>query len=273
MKYIDIHSHINLDPLFGNSDEVIKRMLENEVATITIGTDFEMSEKAISLAEKYDFLYAGVGLHPNDNLAEEFNTEKYKVLANHKKVVCIGESGLDYFRDQSIENKNRQKEIFEKHIKLAIDTNKPLMIHARPSKGSMPARPDDSGHSGGDAYHEVIDILEEYKKENTKLHANFHFFVGDIEIAKRILKNNWTVSFDGPITFARDYDEVIRFMPIENIMCETDAPFASPVPYRGKTCEPFMVIEVYKKIAEIKNLEFDFVVNQIRENVKRVFGI
>lgn len=261
MKYIDIHSHINLDPLFGNSDEVIKRMLENEVATITIGTDFEMSEKAISLSEKYDFLYAGVGLHPNDNLNEEFDIEKYKVLANHKKVVCIGESGLDYFRDQSIENKNRQKEIFEKHIKLAIDTNKPLMIHARPSKGSM------------DAYDEVIDILEIYKNENSNLHANFHFFVGDIEIAKRILKNNWTVSFDGPITFARDYDEVIKFMPIENIMCETDAPFAAPVPHRGKTCEPFMVIEVYKKISEIKNLELHFVVNQIRENVKRVFKI
>jgi TatD DNase family protein len=134
------------------------------------------------------------------------------------------------------------------------------MIHARPSKGSM------------DAYTDALDILEIYKKDNPKLHANFHFFVGDIDIAKRILANDWTVSFDGPITFARDYDPVIEFMPIENIMCETDAPFASPVPYRGKTCEPFMVIEVYKKIAEIKGLDLETTTAKIRENVKRVFG-
>lgn len=260
MKYIDIHSHINLEPLFTNKEEVIERMKDSGVGTIVIGTDFELSKKALGLAEEYDFIYAGVGLHPNDNLEEEFNYENYLALAQNKKVVCIGECGLDYFRNEGEDFKIRQKEIFKLHIKLALDVNKPIMIHARPSKGNM------------DAYNDAIDILEIYKKENPKLHANFHFFVGDLDIAKRIIENNWTVSFDGPITFARDYDEVIKFLPIENIMCETDAPFAAPVPYRGKTCEPYMVVEIYKKIAEIKGLELDFVVSKVRENINRVFN-
>ncbi len=260
-KYFDIHSHINLDPLLANKDEVIKRLEENEVGTITIGTDYDMSLEAIELAEANENLYAGVGLHPNDNLEEVFDFEKYKDLASNSKVVCIGETGLDYFRGEDETKKTHQKEIFKKHIELAIALGKPLMIHARPSKGTQ------------DAYNDVLDILEEYKNINPNLHANFHFFVGDIEVAKRILKNNWTVSFDGPITFARDYDEVIKFMPILNIMCETDAPFAAPVPHRGKTCEPFMVIEVYKKIAELKSLDLEFTTLKIRENVKRVFGI
>jgi TatD DNase family protein len=247
--------------LFSNKEEVIEKMKENEVGTIVIGTDFEMSEKAIEIAKLYDFIYAGIGLHPNDNLDEEFDIEKYRELAQNQKVVCIGETGLDYFRNEGEDFKIRQKEIFKHHIELSIELNKPLMIHARPSKGSM------------DAYIDVLDILEIYKKENSMLHANFHFFVGDLEIAQRIIENNWTVSYDGPITFSRDYDEVIKFLPIENIMCETDAPFAAPVPHRGKTCEPFMVSLVYKKIAEIKNLELDFTVKQIRENVKRVFKI
>lgn len=261
MKYIDIHSHINLEPLFSNKEEVIKKMKENEVGTIVIGTDFEMSEKAIEIAEKYYFIYAGVGLHPNDNLDETFDMGKYRLLAQHQKVVCIGETGLDYFRNEGENFKIRQKEIFKRHIELAIELNKPLMIHARPSKGSM------------DAYIDALDILEIYKKENSALHANFHFFVGDLEIAKRIIENNWTVSYDGPITFSHDYDEVIKFLPIENIMAETDAPFAAPVPYRGKTCEPFMVIEVINKIAEIKGLDLEITTTQIRENAKRIFKI
>lgn len=261
MKYIDIHSHINLEPLSSQREEVVARMVENEVGTITIGVDYKTSLEAIEIANKYDFIYAGVGLHPNDNLDETFDVEKYRQLAQNEKVVCIGETGLDYFRNEGEDFKIRQKEIFKQHIELAIELNKPLMIHARPSKGSM------------DAYMDALDVLEIFKKENSTLHANFHFFVGDLEIAKRIIENNWTVSYDGPITFSRDYDEVIKFLPIQNIMAETDAPFAAPVPHRGKTCEPFMVIEVIKKIAEIKGLDLESTTTQIRENAKRIFKI
>ncbi|MCE9585365.1 TatD family hydrolase [Candidatus Nomurabacteria bacterium] len=261
-KYIDIHSHLNLEPLNADHEGVIARMVENNVSTITIGVDYETSKQAIKIANKYDFVWAGVGLHPTDNTNEIFNIEKYEILAQDKKVVCVGECGLDYFRGADENIKEKQKEIFKKHIELAIKMKKPLMIHARPSKGSM------------DAYEDALDILENYKKEHGSiLSGNFHFFVGDINIAKRAMNIDFTMSFDGPITFTSDYDEVIRFLPLEYIMSETDAPFAAPVPYRGKTCEPYMVCEIVKAIARIKELPENEVAEAIIKNAKRVFSV
>ncbi len=262
-NFFDIHSHLNLSPLLDDMEAVISHMREKGIGTITVGTDFEMSKKAIEISEKYPDIAVGatVGLHPNDNEEEIFDLEKYRELAKHPKVLAIGETGLDYFRmetgDGMEEKKEKQKELFKQHIELAVEFHKPLMIHARPSKGTM------------DAYEDVLDVLESY----ADLRANFHFFVGDISIAQRIVKNDWTVSFDGPITFARDYDEVIKFLPLESIMAETDAPFAAPVPYRGKTCEPWMVEEVIKKIAEIKGIELETVQRQLVMNAQKVFNI
>lgn len=261
LKYIDIHSHLNLNPLKDDREGVLRRMVEHEVGTITIGVDYETSVEALQIAEQFDFIWAGIGMHPTDNTTEEFDIEKYKSLAMHQRVVCIGECGLDYYRDQSEETKKRQKELFLKHIDISLEVGKPLMIHARPSKGNM------------DAYADVLDILESFKKENQNLRANFHFFVGDLDIAKRILGLGFTMSFDGPITFARDYDEVIKYIPIESIMVETDAPFAAPVPYRGKTCEPYMVTEIAKKIAEIKGVPFESVQASLLVNAKSFFNI
>lgn len=259
MKYIDIHSHLNLKPLKQDEEQVIVRMVEHEVGTITIGVDYETSCEAVALAQKYDFVWAGVGMHPTDNTTEEFEIEKYKALATNPRVVCVGECGVDYYRDQSAETKQRQEKLFRQHIEIAKAVGKPLMIHARPSKGSM------------DAYIDVLDILEEVKKEFPDLRANFHFFVGDVEVAKRALALGFTMSFDGPITFARDYDEVIRFLPLTSIMAETDAPFAAPIPHRGGACEPHMVTEIVKKIAELKGIPLDEVASQILENSKKFF--
>ncbi|MCX6752847.1 MAG: TatD family hydrolase [Candidatus Nomurabacteria bacterium] len=260
-KYIDIHSHLNLEPLKSDHEGVIARMVENNVSTITIGVDYETSKEAITIAEKYDFIWVGVGLHPTDNTSEDFDISKYETLAQNSKVVCIGECGLDYFRGADETTKEKQKEIFKSHIELAIKVGKPLMIHARPSKGNM------------DAYEDALDILENYKKENNFLSGNFHFFVGDVTIATRALAIGFTMSFDGPITFTTDYDEVIKLIPIESIMTETDSPFAAPVPYRGKTCEPYMVKEVVKKIALLKNMTENEVAMATFENAKRIFGI
>jgi TatD DNase family protein len=263
-KYIDIHSHLNISPLTSDIEGVVSLMREKGVGTITVGTDFETSKMAIEIAEKYPdtVLGATIGLHPNDNEEEIFNIEMYRELVKHPKVVAVGECGLDYFRlplsnDEFLISKikEKQKDLFKQHIELALESQKPLMIHARPSKGSM------------DAYNDVIDILESYPN----IRVNFHFFVGDISVAEKIIKNGWTVSFDGPITFARDYDEVIKFLPLESIMPETDAPFAAPVPYRGRTCEPWMVEEVVKKIAEIKEMETEAVKRQMVQNAERVF--
>lgn len=269
-SYFDIHSHLNLKPLYEQRADILARMKEQGIGTITVGVDYETSKLNLEIASENENVWACVGLHPADNTDEEFDIEKYQELTKHPKVVAIGECGLDYFRlDASSQElvaktKDRQKEIFKKHIELAIETGKPLMIHARPSKGSM------------DAYEDALNILESYYTLDAKpytLVCNFHFFVGDITIAQQIVKNGWTMSFDGPITFSRDYDEVIRAIPIENIMAETDAPFAAPAPYRGRTCEPWMVSEIVKKIAEIKDMPLETVQKALLENIKRTFDI
>lgn len=270
-NYFDVHSHLNLTPLLENKDEIINTMREKSIVTITVGVDYETSKIAIDLAQKNpDILWATVGQHPNDNPEEEFIYDDYLKLAMNSKVVAIGECGLDYFRLKVTgdrlkyeEEKQRQKELFMQHVKLAIETGKPLMIHARPAKDSM------------DAYNDVLDILESYLlgSSTSKLGVNFHFFVGNIEIADRIIKNNWTMSFDGPITFTNDYDQVIKHIPIENIMCETDAPFAAPTPYRSQTNYPQYVEHIYKRIAEIKEITLEDFKNQMFINVKNNFNI
>lgn len=254
-EFIDIHSHLNLDPLYADREGVITRMRENNTAAITVGVDLETSKRAIELAEAYD-LWATVGLHPTDNDREVFDYETYKALAQHPEVVAIGECGLDYFRNQDPEMKQKQEVLFREHIRLAQDVGKPLMIHARPSKGSM------------DAYEDVLKILESISNAPR---ANFHFFVGDVAIARRIVAIGGTMSFDGPITFTSDYDDVLAFIPLERMHAETDAPFAAPAPFRGKTCEPWMVREVVQKIAEIKKLPFDEVKQQLLVNATDFF--
>lgn len=259
--YYDIHSHLNLKPLSKNLEEVIERMREAKTKTITVGVDLETSKQAIIIAEKNEDIWATIGLHPTDNEKEIFDSVEYEKLGKHPRVVAIGECGLDYYRKDDEETKKRQKEIFLKHIELAIFLDKPLMIHARPKEGSM------------DAYEDVLSILEEKKKTNEKLSGNFHFFVGNLEIAKRVFALGFSVSFDGPITFTKEYDEVIAFAPIDKIHAETDAPFAAPHPYRGKTNEPAYVVEIVKKIAEIKKLPLAEFAGELRSNFIKTFRV
>lgn len=262
--YFDIHSHLNLEPLVSKSDEVIAEMKKKGIGTITVGVDYTTSKIAVDLAHAHsEMLWATVGQHPNDNPEEEFDYAKYLELARDEKVVSIGECGLDYYRLKGSEEEKqveveRQKELFIQHIKLAVETNKPLMIHARPHVGSE------------DAYIDTIRILEE---ENFTGHANFHFFVGNLDTAKKIVSKNWSVSYDGPITLTNDYDEVIKWIPLENIMSETDAPFAAPIPYRGQTNYPQYVEFVYKKIAEVKDITVLELKSKIFNNINRIFSI
>ncbi len=260
-KYLDIHSHLQMSEYDSDRDAVLARMKEAEVATIVVGVDYESSRQAVELAEKNENIYACVGLHPKDNLAETFDIEKYRMLVKNPKVVAIGECGLDFFRLEGDsgkveEIKNQQKKLFIQQIELAIETSKPLMLHCR------------------DAYREVLDILIPYKKQaGEKLRGNVHFFAGDVATAREFIDIGFTVSFTGVITFARNYDEVIRSIPLESILTETDAPFVAPVPYRGKRNEPAYVTEVVKKLAEIRGEDVEKVKTQLHVNVKRVFAI
>lgn len=266
MKYsfFDIHSHFNLEAFDGDLDAVLKSHKEKSVGTICVGVDKETSLKAKELSDKHENIFACVGLHP-DNVTEEgeFDFEYYKDIAMNQKVVAIGECGLDYFRIDPNDHvgKDNQKQVFKDQINLALELNLPLMLHIRPSQGSH------------DAYIEVLDILEEIKKTEPTLRGNSHFFVGTQEIADRFLAMDFTVSFTGVITITEDYDDVVRHVPLEMMMAETDAPFVAPKAQRGKRCEPWMVEEVYKRIADIKGISVEELQTIFAENRKRVFGI
>jgi TatD DNase family protein len=260
-RYFDIHSHLNLEDFDNDREDVIKKLKNDGIFTTTVGTDYKSSLFAIELADRHENIFASVGLHPNDVDSEDFDYDKFLELAKKDRVVAIGECGLDYFYNQEKDFKEKQKNIFEKHIEISIQTGKILMIHARPSRGTM------------DAYTDVLDILESFKNTNLNLRANFHFFAGDLGIAKRIIDLGFSMSFDGPITFSKDYDEVIIYTPIEYIMVETDSPFAAPVPYRGRRSDPSMVVEVIKKIAELKSMDTEEVSKILLNNSFKIFNI
>lgn len=279
--YIDIHSHLNLSPLSETKEAVLARMREEGIATITVGTSLETSRTAVAIAdENPGVCFATVGIHPTETAnmpREDIDTAMaaFAELVLNPNVVAIGETGLDYFWEKTDEGKNLQKDVFKMHIDLAAQSGKPLMLHVRASKGT------------DDAYYDALEILGQYPlglaeprplplkggDSNSGLRANFHFFSGSKECMKKIVEAGYFVSVDGPITFSSDYDEMICAVPIDRIMAETDAPFAAPAPYRGKTCEPWMVVEVVKKIAELKGLDIQEVREQLLKNSSDFFGI
>ena len=144
-EFIDIHSHLNLSPLYEDREAILSRMREKKVATITVGVDFETSKRNVEIAAQNPDVWACIGIHPADNTEEVFIFEKYLELARHEKVVAIGECGLDYFRSHDSGMKEKQRELFSQQIELAQKVSKPLMIHARPSKGTMDAYEDAIG--------------------------------------------------------------------------------------------------------------------------------
>ena len=276
-KYIDVHSHIHGNAFGEDRDAVIASMEENGVVTIAVGTGIETSRETIALALKYEHIFATVGLHPADDAKEEFDSAQYEILAHHERVVAIGECGLDYhyietfFEKDKIEkgiswNKDaeadRQQRFFEEQIELAVKVDKPLMLHGRPSPKTM------------DAYEDMCHILQNaQKKHGDTVRGNFHFFVGDVDIARQVLELGFTVSFPGVITFATQYDDVVRFMPLNAIHAETDSPYASPKPFRGQRNEPNHVREVYTRIAELRGEDEEKVRLQLLLNAKRLFKV
>ncbi|MDP2655566.1 MAG: TatD family hydrolase [bacterium] len=263
LKYIDAHCHIQFEQYAEDDIKLIERMRDEGVAGIVVSVDYESSKKAIVLTKEHEHLYASVGLHPNRVLNEHFDTESYRELARNPKVVAIGECGLDYFRPSEVndEVKNKQKEILQKHIELAVELNKPLIIHARPSKGTM------------DAYVDLIEILKKEKIKYPNLLGDIHFFVGGVAEAEALIAFGFSISFTAVITFARDYDEVIKAVPLESILSETDSPYVAPASRRGERNDPLAVIDVVTKIAEIRNEPLETVRATLLSNAKRLFTL
>lgn len=262
IRYIDAHCHLQFAEYDEDRVAIIEQMREQGIAGVVVGCDLESSKKAVALAEAHEHLYASVGLHPNHAPDERFDAAAYRTLAQSPKVVAAGECGLDFFRPLALtdEVKEKQRVLFIEQITLAAELGLPLIIHARPSKGTQ------------DAYQEVITILREAKSRWSDLRGDSHFFVGGIQEAEALQALDFTLSFTAVVTFARDYDAVIRAAALSNILAETDAPYVAPVSRRGERNDPLAVVEVVAKLAEIRGEDAETVRTMVLANTRRLFG-
>jgi TatD DNase family protein len=261
MRYFDAHCHVQFSHYDEDRTAVLASMREAGVGALVVGTDKSHSKQAVAVADGKT-LFASVGLHPNDKPNEGYDDAYFRKLGEDPKVLAIGECGLDYFRpDEPGGDEERQRQAFFGQIRIAGEIKKPLVIHARPSKGTM------------DAYEDAYELLREAKREFRELRGDMHFFVGNTEIAKKYLELDFTFSFTAVITFARDYDEVIRYIPRTHLLSETDAPYVAPAPNRGRRNDPLAVREVVKALADIRGEDEEIVREATVENARGLFGL
>lgn len=250
---IDTHCHIQFRPLNNNIEAVIERAKKEGVEKmIVVGCDIKSTEEAIQIAEKHEGMFAAVGLHPQDSkklTGEMWRT--FENLAKHEKVVAIGETGLDYFKEYS--PKDVQIRVFKQHIKLAKELNKPLIIHNR------------------DADDTCLEISQEQEVKD----AVFHCYSSDVSFARKVWMAGYMTSFTGNITYhkAQQLREVVEECPPDAMMVETDCPFLAPQKYRGKTNEPAFVVEIANEIARLKNKPFSEIAEITTKNAEEFFGI
>ena len=263
LKHIDVHCHLQFPMFDEGREEIVEKMREEQIGGIVVGCDYESSKKAVELAEQHEHLWAAIGLHPNDEPDEWFEAKRYTELAQSSKVVAIGECGLDYFRpaDTSEEAKRKQKNVLHDHLELAAALDKPLIIHARPSKGTQ------------DAYQDLIQILTKAKGKWPNIRGDIHFFVGGVEEMQALTALGFTISFTAVPTFARDYDAVIKAAPLDSILSETDAPFVAPLSRRGQRNDPLSIPEIAAKLAEIRGEEPELLRQALLANAKRLFAL
>ena len=252
MEFFDSHAHYNDERFDEDREDILKNLYETEKITkiIVPGYNLEKSKFAVKLAETHDFLYSTVGISPND--LEDFSYENLRIieeLAKNQKVVAIGEIGLDYYWNK--ENKDIQKEAFISQIEIANRVNLPIVIHNR------------------DAYIDTIQILKEYPVIKKGV---FHCCQLNQELIKDALKLDFYISFSGNVTFKNAKSaEIIKLVPLDKILIETDSPYLTPEPYRGERNDSSKVKLVAKKIAEIKNISLGEIAKITYENTKKAF--
>ena len=274
---IDTHAHLNFNAFKNDVEDVIKRCADQKIGIINVGSEYKTSKRAVEMAEKHAQMWAAIGLHPSHlsehefedgeggkikSAVEKFDREKYFELAKSKKVVAIGEIGLDYYHEaQNIkhitkEQKELQKQTFIQEIELAIELDLPVMVHCR------------------EAYKDLLEVLVgQNKKYGKKLRGVIHSYLGRLSYAQIFNEIGFSIAFNGIITYARDYDKVIKNIDLKYILTETDCPWLTPVPHRGERNEPAYVRYVTEKIAEIRNISYSEVENITFENAKHLFGI
>ncbi len=251
----DTHAHLNATQFNEDVEQVIERARAEGVSHIVVvGFDRPTIERAMELADQYSFIYAAVGWHPVDAIhMTDDDLMMIEQLAAHPKVVALGEMGLDYYWDQS--PKEVQKEVFRKQIRLAKKVKLPIIIHNR------------------DATADIVHILRE--EQAAEVGGVMHCFTGSVEVAHQCIDMNFYISFGGPVTFknAKKPKEVAKEIPLDRLLIETDCPYLTPHPFRGKRNEPSYVKYVAEAIAELKGLSFEEVAQKTSDNAKRLFGI
>lgn len=251
----DSHAHLDSSRFDDDREQIIKNARENGVSYImNPGANLETSVDAVKLASEHEMIYAAVGVHPHDvKDMDEMTLMLLKGLTKKEKVMAIGEIGLDYYYDHS--PRDLQQEWFRRQIQLAKEVSLPIIIHDR------------------DANDDVMRILKEEKAFDTGV--VLHCFSGSAELARQYVNLGAYISIAGPVTFknARKTVEVVEKTPLQYLFVETDSPYLTPVPYRGKRNEMAYVRYVAEKIAEIKGISFDEVAYQTTENAKKFFGI
>ncbi|MDD2753201.1 MAG: TatD family hydrolase [Candidatus Portnoybacteria bacterium] len=271
---IDTHAHINFSAYKDDGDEVVRRALKENTWLINVGSERKTSQRAVEYAQKYGRgVFAAVGLHPGSLRAqeietkvddqetvnfkmeaEEFDYEHYKNLAQQDMVVAIGEIGLDYYRN--IAKPELQKEVLLEQLGLAECLQKPVMLHCR------------------EAHDDLLKILKTWTMVGNKpLRGVIHSFSGRWNQAEQYLNMGFYLGFNGIITFARDYDRAVKEMPLERLLLETDCPYLTPEPFRGKRNEPSYVKYVAQKVAELRGISLEEVAEATTANAKKLFGI
>ena len=265
--YFDTHSHLNFSAFKKDYKEVIDRSLKEKTHMIIAGSQQSTSERGVRIASEYDKgVWAAVGIHPlhlekqmvkEENLSfetkgEEYDNKIYEELARHEKVKAIGETGLDYFRTKEKGAIKKQQEVFIKQLDLASILKLPAIVHCR------------------EAHDDTIKILGSF---NGRIRAVLHCYTGNINEAEKYLEMGHCISFTGIITFTKAYNEVVKMIPLERIMAETDCPLLTPDPMRGKRNEPINVKYIVKKIAEIKKIDEKQVVETLYYNSINFFNV
>lgn len=252
---IDTHVHLNAEQYVNDLDEVIERARENGIEKmVVIGCDRPTIERTMELIDEHEDIYGVIGWHPVDAIdCTDEDLEWIEQLSKHEKIVGIGEMGLDYHWDKS--PKDVQKDLFKKQIELAKRVNLPIIIHNR------------------EATEDCVAILKEMHAE--KIGGIMHAFSGDESVADEIIDMNFYVSLGGPVTFknAQLPKDIAVHVPIDRLLVETDAPYLTPHPYRGKRNEPAYVKLVAEKIAELRQISYEELAQTTSENAKRLFKI
>jgi TatD DNase family protein len=251
MQLIDTHSHIYYDKYKDDLSEVINRATANNICNIIcVGVDIDSSKKSIKISEEYAMIYSTVGYHPHESKdAEKMYLDQLQDLLAHPKVVALGEIGLDYYYNHS--DHKTQIRVFREQLELAKTLDIPVIIHNREADNDLYENLKDSGISKG-----VI-----------------HCYSSDIKYAQKIFDLGLIISFTGIITFSDQLQKVVKEIPIENMMLETDSPYLTPIPHRGKRNEPYMVNFIAEKIADIKQMSIDEVASITTKTAKQFFGI